>query len=192
VPQVIETQFESEVTPNPDAVFSPLSFGRGVDNDYRPINPGTVFRNPIRQIVAVYSYDRMQDGVQWTVLWYRDGELVHYETATWGAGTGGYGVVRFEPGESAWLPGNYEVQMFVGLEWKVVGRFIVEGEPNTATPTLTPSLTLTPTNTRTPTLTATPSLTRRPSNTPAPTDTRIPTRTPLPTDTRWPTNTPPP
>jgi hypothetical protein len=130
--------------------------------------------------------------VQWSALWYRDGELVHYETATWAGGTGGYGLVRWEPGEEFWLPGEYQVQMFVGLEWKVVGRFIVEGEPNTATPTLTPTLTLTPTNTRTPTFTPTPSLTRRPSNTPAPSSTRVPTRTPLPTDTRWPTSTPSP
>jgi hypothetical protein len=190
IPPVIEAGFQATVTPNPDAVFSPLTFGRGVDNNYQAVNPGTVFTNPIRRIVAVYSYDKMQNGVQWTVLWYRDGELLYYETAPWQGGTGGYGIVEWNPGEAAWLPGNYEVQMFVGMEWKVVGRFSVQGEPNTATPTPTASLTRTPTLTRPPSNTPTATRTRRPTTTPAPTNTRVPSRTPMPTDTRWPTSTP--
>ncbi|MDX9992025.1 MAG: hypothetical protein RBS68_08230 [Anaerolineales bacterium] len=195
IPAQIEAGFESQITPNPDAIFSPLEFGRGVEN-YQVVNPGTVFSNPIRRIVAVYSYDKMQDGVQWSVLWYRDGELVHYESAPWKGGTGGYGLIEWDPGESAWLPGNYEVQMFVGLDWLVVGRFLVDGEPNTATPTLAPSptdlppATAIPSATRRPSATLQPTLTRKPSSTPAPTNTRAPSRTPRPTDTQWPTPTP--
>jgi type VI secretion system secreted protein VgrG len=155
--------FSSTITPQPDAIFSPITFGRSINNEYQAVDPATVFQNPIRKIVAVFSYINMIPGVQWTALWYHDGILVHYETLPWDGTTGGYGLAVWEPDDpSQWIPGNYEVQIFVGHEWKVVGRFIIEGDPPTPAPSATPSLT------------------------------PLPSRTPLPTETRWNTLTPTP
>ena len=41
----------------------------------------------------------------------------------------------------AWLPGTYEVQIFVGTEWikDASGTFIVTGKPPTAAPTISPT-----------------------------------------------------
>ena len=201
VPLAIETRFESTITPNPDAVFSELSFTDGLDALYRPLNPGEVFQNPIEHMYAVFSYDGMINGSQWTALWYRDGELVHFETLPWDGDTGGLGYTDWEPSPDVWLPGEYEVQIFIGLIWKISGRFIVEGDPPTPVPSLTPTLTPTQTNTPTPTRTPrptqtpTPSLTPRPSRTytPVPTNTltRTPYDSPTPTPSRtlWPTQT---
>ena len=72
---------------------------------------------------AVFTYDQMTPGAQWTALWYREGELVHYETIPWNGETGGFGFTEWEAPASEWLPGTYQVQIFVGLEWKV-GRTI--------------------------------------------------------------------
>lgn len=153
LPPAIEALFESKVAPRPDAIFSPLQFSTALE--FPPKNPATVFRNPIRRMYAIYSYDNMTTGVQWTALWYRDGLLVHYETKPWDGGTGGYGFADWEPRPEEWLPGNYQVVLFVGTDWKVSGRFILEGDAPTAVPTLTPSPTLTPRPTLT--LSATPS-----------------------------------
>jgi type VI secretion system secreted protein VgrG len=192
-------KFSSVVTPNPATVFSPLVFAREIDlKTYTPIDEGTVFLNPIRRIVAVFSFDGMTTGVQWTTLWYRDGQLVYYETIPWADTTGGYGFVERVAAPDEWLPGAYEVQIFVGNDWQSVGRFVVEGEPPTATPTRAPTATKANTATRVPRATSTvtrtrlPSPTATPSWTPAPSATRAPTRTLLPTDTPWPSQTPAP
>jgi hypothetical protein len=188
VPLAIESEFESTITPNPAAVFSPLQFARELDEEFQPINPDTVFQNPIDHLFAQFSYDQMTVGAQWTALWYRGNELVNYETKPWDGQVGGWGYTDWNPEPHNWLPGEYEVQIFVGQEWKVSGRFIVEGQPptqipsptNTATASPTPSITPTTTVTRTPTSTITP----RPTLTPLPSDTRVPSSTP----TRLPTS----
>jgi len=187
VPLAIEARFESTVTPNPDAIFSSLDFTDGLDALYRPLRPGTLFENPISHMYAIFSYDGMIIGSQWTALWYRNGELVHFETLPWDGETGGLGYTDWEPRPEEWLPGIYEVQIFVGLNWKVSGFFEVTGEPPTPMPTETPTATSTPTNTATPTRTIRPTRTLTPippTRTPyiAPTATK--TRTPWPTLTR--------
>ena len=176
IPLSVEMRFESTTTPNPNAIFSPLVFSDGLDSLYRPLKPGEIFQNPIGHMYAIFSYDGMVVGSQWTALWYRNGELVHYETIPWNGGSGGLGYTDWGPDPSEWHAGIYQVQIFVGLDWKVAGTFTIEGEP----PTPIPSPTSTPTETATRTATAT--------RTPWPTATYIPTRTPRPTFT--PTITP--
>lgn len=219
IPLAIESRFESTTTPNPGAIFSDLVFTEEievVEGGYQPLNPGTLFENPVGHVYALFSYDGMIDGSQWTALWYRNGELVNFETQPWDGGTGGFGYTDWDPDPSGWQPGEYEVQIFVGLDWKVSGRFTVEGEAPTPLPSSTPTLTGTPTNTATatrtptPSRTPTPTVTRTPTEGPSPTPTRtltptrtptptvtntkvppIPTITPTPTITRWPTALPP-
>lgn len=162
VPLAVEAQFSASVTPSGDAVFSPLIFATGYDAAYNAIGRATEFANPVGHLYALFSYDQMVNGVQWTALWYRDGELVYFETLEWDGGTGGYGFTDWNPEPEAWLPGNYLVVIFVGLEVKVSGTFEVTGIPPTITPT--------PTATQTPTVTITPT----------PTHTRLPTATTAP------------
>jgi len=91
MPIAIEAQFTGLVTPPSEAVFSDLTFAQGIDSLFRPIRPSIVFQNPIGKIFAMFSFDQMVDGVQWTALWYRNSELVFFETKPWEKGTGGLG-----------------------------------------------------------------------------------------------------
>lgn len=198
IPSDIGRQFESTVTPNPGAVFSDLVFSQGIDETtYLPLNANTVFQNPVGHMYALFSYDAMVNGSQWTALWYWQGELVYFESKPWDGGSGGFGYTDWEPEPYKWQPGEYEVQIFNGLIWKVSGRFTVEGEappaPPSPTASRTPTLTATAIPSRTPTPTATPTATFGPSPTPRPptaTVTPLPSRTPSITPTRWPTATP--
>ena len=149
IPPAIEALFQGVVTPNPDAVFSPLQFSTVYDN-FECVAPSTTFVNPIRSMTACFSYNNMSPGVQWTAMWYYGGELVHYETLPWDGTTGGLGFSEWAPPSDVWQPGIYTVQIFVGLDWKVVGQFVVSGEPPTPMPSITPSPTISPTITRTP------------------------------------------
>ena len=145
IPPVIEALSESDVEPNPNAAFSPLQFSTVMEN-FQAVSPATFFINPIDDIFAIYSYNNMLPGVQVTELWYRDGKMVHYNTFPWDGTTGGLGFAECNYTLcDGWEPGEYQLQIFVGLDWKVVGLFSLDGPPQTATPTLTPSPTPTKT-----------------------------------------------
>jgi hypothetical protein len=170
IPLSVLGQFTSQVTPNPDAVFSPLTFSRGINfNTYLAINAGVSFANPVGGIYATFSYDGMLPDVQWTAVWYREGEVVYYETKPWDGGTGGYGYSEWIPQAEEWLPAHYQVVIFVGMDAKVGGEFEVTGAPATSsvTPTASPTATGTPTKTFTPTITATHTRFPTPTKTPA-------------------------
>ena len=147
-----------------DVVFSTLQFtteGSG----YPVTTSGTVFQNPVGHLYAIFTYDQMIPGSQWTALWFREGQLVHYETKPWDGGTGGAGFTDWNPAPDKWVPGIYEVQIFVGLEFVGNGRFLVQGSPPTLAPSVTPTFTRIPTHTPIPTFTPTQSKTPVPSAT---------------------------
>jgi type VI secretion system secreted protein VgrG len=200
IPLAIEGQFTGTLTPPAEAVFSAIEFSNiGLDGLNRAIEPTETFTNPVGSMYAAFSYNGLADGIQWTALWYRQNELVSFETKPWDGGTGGYGYSEWHPNAEEWLPGEYQVQIFLGFDWYQVDFFTVIGNPPPPTPTFTqtpsqtPAPTRTPTPTATPTLTLTPSQTPVPSTTPSPTPipgTEQPTITPIPTITRQPSATP--
>jgi hypothetical protein len=188
IPEAVATLFLGTLVPNTSAVFSPLQFTTEIDESLLPVDPKIEFDNPVGHMYATFTYDQMATDVQWTALWYRNNELVHQESMPWAAGTGGYGYTDWDPAADEWVPGEYAVHIFVGMDWKVSGYFTVTGEAPTSTktplPSRTPTATRTPRPTRTPTLSPTP----RPTKTPRPTAT--PFLSPTPTNTRTPTLTP--
>ena len=132
------------VTPNLDAIISPLSFSRAIDAANKAVSPAKTFANPVGHLYASFSFDKMTKGMQWSALWYRDGVLVYAESYPWEGGSGGYGYTDWNPPASDWQPGNYEVQLFVAAYWWQSGRFTVTGAAPAAAVTLTPTLTGTP------------------------------------------------
>jgi hypothetical protein len=197
IPTDIFVQFTSVVTPNPAAVFSKPVFSKEIDKKFQPVDPATEFTNPVGKLFATFSYDKMTDRAQWTAMWVRlsDNSVICFESIPWDGGTGGYGYTQCSPGADKWLAGDYEVQVFVGTEFKVKAPFIITGNPPTATVTLSPTR---PTSTPTSSITPSPTLTRTatvPSSTPTPSYTPTslpPSWTPIPSITRLPTLTPDP
>ena len=122
------------VTPSPGAALSPILIARRLDRSLRAIQPEVQFENPVETLYAAFTYDKFQDGVRWTALWFRDSEVVCLETQPWESGTGGYGYSECLP-LGGWSPGEYEVQMFYADKWMVSVRFAVVGLPPRPTPT---------------------------------------------------------
>ena len=139
IPDYILEQFRSEITPPPEAVFSELIFSKGFDQDYSPILPDVTFNNPVGHLYVLFSYNALLPGVQWTAIWYRNGEIVHYETLAWDGAEGGFGYSDWNTSPDNWQPGAYTVYIFIGETAKVAGSFTIEGVPPTLTPTLTPT-----------------------------------------------------
>ncbi|MCD6426183.1 MAG: hypothetical protein J7L35_11875, partial [Anaerolineales bacterium] len=115
IPMAVEARFEGKLTPPAEAAFSPLVLSNiGLDDDYNPIGPGIQFTNPVGHLYAVFSYALMEDDIQWSSLWYRGDELVHYESMPWNGGSGGIGYTDWDPAPELWLPGDYQIQIFLG------------------------------------------------------------------------------
>ena len=167
IPLSIEVLALSSVTPRASASITEIFFSPELDGQLAQ-NPSITWRNPIRRMYAAFVYRDMLPGVQWTVLWLRDGAMIHFESHPWNGVERGRGFSMWEPEFSYdMLPGEYEVQFFVGSTWVASGRFTLTGKPAGPTVTLTPrpsripSQTPVPTHTRpfTPTLTPSPSFT---------------------------------
>jgi hypothetical protein len=133
--------FQETVTPRPDVLFSPVLVTDRLNAGNLAVDPRLEFSDPPRTLYGAFSYENLQNGVRWTALWYFRGEVVCYESTPWDGGTGGYGYTECAPPDG-WRVGDYEIQIFVGLTWKVTGRFaVLSVRP---TPTLTPSPSATP------------------------------------------------
>ena len=137
IPEGLTVLFRETITPRPEAVFSEIEVSRNLDTLNRAIAPGSEFENPIDTLFGAFTYDFLDDGVRWTAIWYLDSQIVCSETKPWDGGTGGYGFTDCRPLEG-WLPGEYEVQMFLGEGWIVSSRFVIEGFPPTRTPSSAP------------------------------------------------------
>jgi len=181
MPAAISEGFTSEVTPNPESVFSNLTFARRLTGEYLPVDASEIFDQPNSILYGSFTYDKMLPNSQWTALWFREGELINYETILWDGASGGYGYTDLTLPSEEWLPGQYEVQIFVGETWKTSGVFEIVGIPPTATPTLTSTVTPTQTETQLPTETLLP--TASATTTPIPTATEKPTATEAPSQT---------
>jgi hypothetical protein len=133
LPEGVSLVFHETVTPDPQAAFSPIQVATRLDASNQPIGAAETFRHPPKRLLAAFTYNYLQDGVRWTSVWYHADQVICLETKPWDGGTGGYGYTECTPTQG-WLPGEYEIQMFLGDQWKVSTRFTVEGDQPSASP----------------------------------------------------------
>jgi hypothetical protein len=126
LPKSVLEGIESNVTPNADAALSSIEVARSLGQNNQPVNSSDRFVLPIGRLYGTFTYDKLQDGVQWTALWVLGDEMICQESIPWDGGTGGYGYTECEPEE--WREGEYEIQIFLGEQWKVSTRFTVVSE----------------------------------------------------------------
>lgn len=127
LPDFIQATIQTPVGPDASAIFSPLSFSDTTE-DGVVTESLTEFDLPVSTLFGGFSYDRMAVGVQWTAVWLYGEEIICSETKAWDYAPGGYGYTDCTRPVEAWLPGVYEVRIFVGQTWKVSGTFRILGE----------------------------------------------------------------
>lgn len=137
LPDFIQETVQTPIGPDVSAIFSPLSFSDTTDNGV-VTESLTEFSLPVSTLFGGFSYDRMVVGVQWTAVWLYGEEVICSETKAWDYAPGGYGYTDCTRPVEDWLPGKYEVQIFVGQTWKTSGTFLILGEDGFTgeTPTL--------------------------------------------------------
>ncbi len=147
LPDTITVLFRETVTPDAAVAFSQIEVARRLGEFNLPIHPAEEFDLPLDTLYGAFTYNNMQDGARWTALWYRGSDVVCVETQPWDGGTGGYGYT--ECAMENWLPGEYEIQIFVGETWIVSAQFdVLSQDPAAAessvTPTIQPGMSPTP------------------------------------------------
>jgi hypothetical protein len=133
IPEAMLVTFHETVTLGTAAALSPIVIASRLDNFNRPLDGAATFARPPDRLLGAFTYDGLVDGVRWTALWWRGAVLVCRESKPWDGGTGGYGYTECTP-DGGWVPGEYEVQMFLGEAWWTSTRFTVEGVATTPSP----------------------------------------------------------
>lgn len=133
LPEPLLVTFRETITPNSAAALSPISVATRMDRFNRPLDARQEFFQPPRRLFGTFTYDGLQDGLRWTAIWRRGDTILCVESKPWDGGTGGYGYTECEA-EGGWVPGEHEVQMFLGETWQVSTRFLVLGATGTPTP----------------------------------------------------------
>ena len=111
-------------TPLPEAAFGEITLARGVTDDNKPKDPGTVFPAGISQLYAFFDYQNLSDGVLWTQVWYREGKEIGSESSLWEWGSYGTAWIFLKP-TNGYSRGEYKVGLYIGDELKRTAAFTV-------------------------------------------------------------------
>lgn len=92
-----------------------LAFSTKISDEYEALNPETIFAEGSYTIYATFGYESMQDGMVWSWVWRRDGEVVSGGNEVWEYGDDGPGFVFYNP-EEGFSNGDYTLEIWVNGE----------------------------------------------------------------------------
>ena len=99
----------------PETTITPLVFSTEIDDEYKPVAPRGVFGEGFFTIYATFDYDGMAEGMSWSWIWRRNGEIVNGGNELWDYGDDGPGWIYYEPPEG-FEPGDYTLEVWVNDE----------------------------------------------------------------------------
>lgn len=103
----------------PEAKIGPIQFAAGITRDVEAINPNRRFPATIHSIYAVYSYSGMQNGLDFTAVWYKNGVEVSRGSEEWRWGVKASSYSYFNPpGE-----GLYKLELYINDSVLATGLF---------------------------------------------------------------------
>lgn len=107
-------------TPAPPGTrIGPIEFASGITRDVQAINPNRRFPASIHSIYAVYSYSGMENGLDFTAVWYRNGVEVSRGSEEWRWGVKASSYSYFNPpGE-----GLYKLELYINDSVLATGLF---------------------------------------------------------------------
>ncbi|MGQ9583783.1 MAG: trypsin-like peptidase domain-containing protein [Anaerolineae bacterium] len=115
--------------------FGPITFAEGIDRKGNPVRPGTTFEIGIAELYAIFDYQGMEDGWNWTRRWSIDGRTVVDDTRAWSGGESGKNFHIYVYSDDVLPPGEYRLDLLVEEELVRSGTCSIRGTPR---PTPTP------------------------------------------------------
>lgn len=111
----------------PDTAITPLIFSTEIDDNYKPVAPRRVFGEGFFTIYATFDYEHMAEGMAWTWIWRRNGDVVNGGNELWAYGDDGPGWIYYEPPEG-FAPGDYTLELWVNGELFQRAGLTIESE----------------------------------------------------------------
>lgn len=108
-------QYEPAAELTDETEIGRIVFSTKIDDQYTAVNPTTIFAEGNYTLYATFSYDGMRDGMVWSWVWRRDGEVVDGGNAVWTYGPDGPGYVYYSP-EEGFENGEYTLEIWVNRE----------------------------------------------------------------------------
>jgi hypothetical protein len=120
--QYDQIEAESELTAN--TAVGPILFSTDISDDYEAASPSTRFAKGYFTLYATFAYEEMTNGMSWSWVWRRNGEVVDGGNQSWSYGNSGPGYVYFRP-ESGFDLGNYTLEVWVNGDLMAQSSFTV-------------------------------------------------------------------
>ena len=108
-------RFEPKADLNENTQLGEIDFSTKINDDYQAIDPTNIFAVGAYTVFATFSYDGMEDGMAWSWVWRRDGEVVDGGNELWAYGQDGPGYVYYNP-EEGFRAGEYTLEVWVNDE----------------------------------------------------------------------------
>ncbi len=109
-------QFAPTIELLEDTIIGTLSFSTEIDEfDLIALSPGRLFDTGFYTIYATFEYEEMQDGMVWSWVWRRDGQVISGGNEEWIYGDEGPGYVYLNPIEG-FDQGEYTLEIWVNGE----------------------------------------------------------------------------
>ncbi len=74
-----------------DSPFSRLVLAEGISDDFKPVNPGSLFNTDTKTVYLFFHYTRMQPGTPWQVEWRFNDSTVQIGNDNWSTNYGSVG-----------------------------------------------------------------------------------------------------
>ncbi|MDX1613477.1 MAG: hypothetical protein R3300_04150 [Candidatus Promineifilaceae bacterium] len=117
-------QLEPAVELKPNTELAELSFSQDITTDYVAVDPTLRFVSGYFTLYATFAYEGMEDGMVWSWVWRRNGEVVDGGNQRWSYGDEGPGYVYLQP-EEGFALGNYSLDVWVNGELMTQGTFVI-------------------------------------------------------------------
>ncbi|MCA0453003.1 MAG: trypsin-like peptidase domain-containing protein [Chloroflexi bacterium] len=132
------------VAPSTEPVFSDITFGL-LDSRGQPQGNGFVL--PAGNIASArFIYRNLENGLNWTVIWYLDGTEIRRATDAWNAGSSGSSVNTSIEVAEGLLPGSYRLELYIEDRLRATSDFTIAGAQEGALPQIFTQLRFTTAN----------------------------------------------
>lgn len=108
-------RFEPTVELAEDSDLGTMAFSREITDDYEAINPQGIFPEGFYTLYATFSYEGLADGMVWSWVWRRNGEILEGGNEVWKYGADGPGYIYLNP-EEGFDSGRYSLEVWVNGE----------------------------------------------------------------------------
>ncbi len=99
----------------PDTELGTVVLSSTVTDEYKAINPGTIFGEGFYTLYATFDYKDMADGMAWSWVWRHNGQVIDGGNELWAYGDEGPGYIYLSP-EEGFGEGRYTLEIWVNGE----------------------------------------------------------------------------